>query len=198
MKILAFTDSHGSLAALKKIKKTAKEKNVDVIVCAGDISIFENNLNLLLKKLDQIGKPVLMLHGNHESEISMQVLCKGFKNITFFHRKAIKINDVLFLGYGGGGFSLKDKSFEKLTKVWKKKIKKEKIVLVTHAPPYNTKIDKILDAPCGNKSIKNFINEIKPIVAMSGHLHECNGLKQVFKKKTLIINPGPWGVVLKI
>ena len=44
MKILAFVDLHGSLNALKRLSKQIKSKKPDIIVCAGDISIFENNL----------------------------------------------------------------------------------------------------------------------------------------------------------
>ncbi|MBW3023162.1 metallophosphoesterase, partial [Candidatus Woesearchaeota archaeon] len=39
MKILAFADPHASLPALKEVEKKAKD--ADVILCAGDISIFE-------------------------------------------------------------------------------------------------------------------------------------------------------------
>jgi len=38
MKILAFVDVHGSAACLKEIEK--KSKKVDIILCAGDLTVF--------------------------------------------------------------------------------------------------------------------------------------------------------------
>ena len=50
MKILAFTDLHSSYDALKKLRNKIKKKKPDIIVCAGDISVFEQGLNHLLKQ----------------------------------------------------------------------------------------------------------------------------------------------------
>ena len=66
MKILAFVDLHENQTAWKKVKEKAKD--VDVVVCAGDISIFEHRLSHFLKELNNLKKPVMMIHGNHESD----------------------------------------------------------------------------------------------------------------------------------
>ena len=66
MEILAFVDAHGSLSALRELKK--KAARADLLVCAGDISIFEHGLVRLLYELNKINKPVLIIHGNHETE----------------------------------------------------------------------------------------------------------------------------------
>ena len=74
-------------------------------------------------------------------------------------------------------------------------IKKEnKIILVTHAPPYKTKIDEIWGEHAGNKSIRKFIEQTKPVLAVSGHLHECVGGDMI--RKTRVINPGYKGKVI--
>lgn len=201
MKLLAFVDMHGSNKALKKIKKQAKK--ADILICAGDLTIFETNLDKLLFQLDKLKKPVLIIPGNHESEASIKQLSKMFENITNIDEKSHIIEDYLFLGYGGGGFSMVDKHFIKVSKKFEKKIKKSgknpenKVILVTHAPPYKTKIDKIMGEPCGNKSIKNFILKVKPDLAISGHLHETAG-KQDKVKKTIVINPGPYGKIINL
>jgi len=203
MKILAFTDSHGSLKAIKEIKKKVKKNKVDLIICAGDMTIFGNQIETIIKEISKIKLPTLILHGNHEGIEELRNECKKYKNITFFHKKNIKLKDkegtINFLGWGGGGFSEYDKSFDKFIKKIKKDIKKnERIVLVTHAPPHCTALDEMLDGCCGNKSIKNFILKEKPILAIAGHIHENNNKKEVINKKTLVINPGPFGTVLKV
>jgi len=198
MKILAFVDMHGSLGALKKIKKQAKK--ADIIVCAGDLTIFEQGIDYFLGKLDKLNKPTLMIHGNHEDETVLKKLCSKYKNMIFLHARGYKENGYLFLGYGGGGFSMRDKGFEKLSKQFEKKIKKlgnPNVILVTHAPPYKTKIDLIMKEPCGNKSIKNFVKKVKPELVISGHLHENAG-KEDKLGNTRIINPGPYGKLISI
>ena len=66
---------------------------------------------------------------------------------------------------------------------------------MTHAPPHNTKLDKIIDGHCGNKSIRSFITKSKPDIAFSGHIHENNG-KEDKIGKTRVINPGPYGKIV--
>ncbi len=198
MKILAFVDLHGNNKALKEIKKKAKQ--ADMIACAGDISIFENGLDLLLLQINELNKPVLIIPGNHEDDKDLNELTKMFNNITDIHKKYYIKDNYLFLGYGGSGFSMVDKEFIKASKKLEKEVKKhkdKKIVLITHAPPYKTKLDDILGEPCGNKSIKNFIVKTKPSLVISGHLHE-NAEKEDKLKETRLINPGPFGKIIEI
>ncbi len=88
---------------------------------------------------------------------------------------------------------------EKKIKDFKKKMEKfEKVVLLTHAPPYNTRLDKIIEESCGNKSIRKFIKKHKKIVlAVSGHLHENAG-REDHVGSTRVVNPGPFGRVMSI
>ena len=199
MKVLAFVDMHGSLTGLKKIEKQAKK--ADLIICAGDFTIFGQNTDHFLKKFNAFNKPMLIVPGNHEDEAELQALCKKYKNINYLHAKGYKEGEFFFLGYGGGGFSMRDKAFEKLSKQFEKEIKdlgNPKTILITHAPPYKTKIDRIMDEPCGNKSIKNFIKKIQPmILVVSGHLHENAG-KEDKVGNTRVINPGPYGKLISI
>lgn len=66
MKILAFTDTHGSLLALRRIEQKVKIQNPDLLVCAGDISIFEHGIVRLMNRLDKLNRKILIIHGNHE------------------------------------------------------------------------------------------------------------------------------------
>jgi putative phosphoesterase len=196
MRILAFVDTHGNLKALDKIK--ALSKKADILVCAGDISIFENNLDGLLAKLDKLNKPVLIISGNHEDAADLSALTSFSNNLIDIDKKTYTKDKFLFLGYGGGGFSMVDKEFEKKAKKFDeilKKNKDKKIILVTHAPPYKTKLDKIMGEPCGNKSIKNFILKAKPDLVISGHLHENAGKKDKIGR-TRLLNPGPFGKIV--
>ena len=45
MKILAFTDIHESLSCRKKVEALMKNHNPEVVVCAGDFTVFEQHFN---------------------------------------------------------------------------------------------------------------------------------------------------------
>src|SRR3989338_3526465 len=138
MKLIAFTDIHLSSLALKKLKEKISRHKPDLLVCAGDISIFENDIDFILKKLDRLGKKIL-----------------------FIHRSYYKTNNHLFLGYGGSGFALIEPGFYRIGEAFSKIIKKnknKKIIFITHAPPYGTKLDLIVTSHCGNKTIRNFVS----------------------------------------
>lgn len=201
MKLLVFSDTHGSLAAFKRIEKKIKLQNPDLLVCAGDISIFEHGIGVILRKLNGLGKKIIMIHGNHEDDSTFRKYSKIFRNIIFIHKNYYIENNLLFLGFGGGGFSITDREFEKIAKTRFKKIIKEnqdkKIILVTHAPPYGTKLDRLGRNHAGNKSFRHFIEKYNIDLAVSGHLHENFG-KEDKIKNTKLINPGPFGKIIEI
>jgi len=201
MKILVFTDTHGSKAALKRIEQKTKAQNPDLIVCAGDLTLFEQGIGSIFRRLNKLNKQIIIIHGNHEDSSTIIKCSRSFKNIVFIHKKHFIKNDALFLGYGGGGFSMIDKGFEKTTKNKFKKIIKnnqdKKIILITHAPPYRTNLDRIRREHCGSKSIRKFIEDNKIDLVICGHLHENFG-KEDKIKNTKIINPGMFGKIVEI
>lgn len=198
MKIFAFVDMHGSLKAMRKIKKKIKKHKPDVLVCAGDISIFGQNLDFLVHTFSRFKIPLFIVHGNHESVSEMNKSASLAKNVHFIHEKTFRYGDVMFMGYGGGGFSIVDKHFLKVAKKFDKKIKKNgKTVLITHGPPYKTRLDKIMDSYCGNKSYTNFIKKSKLSLVICGHIHENAG-REDHLGGTRMVNPGPYGKIIRI
>ena len=198
MKLLAFTDVHGSTLALRRIEQKTKIQKPDLLVCAGDISIFEHGIVGIIRRLNKLNHKILIIHGNHEREDIFIKFSRLFKNVVSVHKKYYIQDNVLFLGYGGGGFSVVDKEFESLTKKFKEIIKSnenKRIILITHAPPYKTKVDRLVEGHCGNKSIRNFVEKNKVDLLICGHLHENFG-KEDKIKNTKVINPGPFGKIL--
>lgn len=198
MKILAFVDVHNKLNALKKIKEKAKKEKPDLLICAGDISIFENGLEYMISEVNGLGIPALFVHGNHETQTRIAKACSLFKNTIYVHDKVFIKENFGFFGYGGGGFSVVDEGFMKSVKRHTAGLNKtKKIILITHAPPYGSRVDKLHGDYCGNKSITRFIKEYNPKLAICGHLHENKG-KEDFIGKTKVVNPGPEGKIINI
>lgn len=198
MKFLTFTDLHEDKAVLKELVKRASQPDIDFIVCGGDISTFGRGLTLVFKSFDALKKPFYVIPGNHEegSEILTRALV-GFSNCHNFDRLAIKIGEYVFLGYGGGGFSVQSEEFRKLARQWYGKYKEEKIIFVTHGPPFGTALDLMGQKHVGNKDFRRFIDRIKPKIAISGHLHEAVG-KMDTLGKTKLLNPGWEGMVVEV
>ena len=54
----------------------------------------------------------MLIPGNHETADILKRNTKNLNNIIFFHKAIYQLNDYLFIGYGGGGFSEEDKNFD--------------------------------------------------------------------------------------
>lgn len=198
MKILAFSDMHGDLKSLNKLED--KLKDADLVVCGGDFTIFENHIEKLMEIFGKFNKDFLIIHGNHESEQAISYFCKNSTNLVFLHDNYFVKDDVLFLGWGGGGFNDVSKEFEKNMDKFKAIINAHKdkaAVLVTHAPPYYTAVDEISGVHCGNKSISNFVLENDIDLVLCGHLHE-NENKHDKLGKSIVVNPGRDGTIVEI
>ncbi len=203
MRTFIFTDLHGEHHAQRAVEK--KSKKAELIVFTGDLTVFEHNLKKLVFWLHKLGgkRDVLVLHGNHESEHRLKLECSKYNNLIFLHKSFFEKDGVLFAGYGGGGFSLRDHEFErfskKITAKMKGKNKDTKLVLLLHGPPYGNKTDLIYGDHAGNKSYTEFIRHSKPApsVVVCGHLHENNGVSDKIGKVP-VINPGPAGKILNM
>ena len=197
MKILAFVDLHGDKKSLERLKEKAKKEKVEMIIAAGDLSIFGRDLEKILAELNKLNKVVLVITGNHESTKEMEKACSLFENIIFIDGRVCSVEDYIFLGYGGGGFANFDKQFREASKVFKKKMPGKKSMLILHGPPYGTKLDKIHGGHVGNKDSTKFIKDSQPDYVICGHLHDNAG-KEDKIGKTPIINPGWEGKIIEL
>ncbi|MBI2124732.1 metallophosphoesterase [Candidatus Pacearchaeota archaeon] len=201
MKLLIFTDTHGSSIALRRIEHKVISETPDILVCAGDISIFEHGIGSIFRRLNKMHKKIIIVHGNHEDAATYLKYSKILKNIIFIHKKHHIEGNLLFLGYGGGGFAKNDREFEHLAKTRFndaiKNNKDKRIILITHGPPYRTRVDKLGRNYAGNKSFRNFIEKHKIDLHVCGHLHENFGKEDKIKNMR-IINPGPYGKIVEV
>lgn len=202
LRVLAFSDLHGDEKDLKLLGK--KAKNADVVVCAGDFTVFEHNILRIMRKLDALGKPVMLVNGNHEEPFLVAEICSKLRNVKFVHRRVhlcSEFPEYAFVGHGGEGFDHTSEDFERFAATAIKKVKQlkkqgKRIVFVTHQPPHNTRLDYIW-AHHGNKSYTKFVKKVQPVLHVCGHLHETQGKKDRIGK-TLVINPGPKGKVVEV
>jgi Icc-related predicted phosphoesterase len=63
------------------------------------------------------------------------------------------------------------------------------VILLTHAPPFDTKADELPDGThVGSQGVKKPIHEFQPDINICGHIHEACSIDKV--GKTTIANPG--------
>jgi len=202
-KIFAAGDIHGDTGLVKKLAKKAKKENVDLIILAGDLTFFENNIQNLVGPFTELKKPVLLLHGNHESIATIDFLSAIYapeaKNLHGY--SLITKDNIGIFGAGGADFGINPMSekdfFKTLEKAYKglkgKKIKKK--IMVTHMHPFQSKAE--FSGFEGSKSIKKAINLFKPDIMISGHIHEAEGIEDKIGK-TKIIQIGKKGKIIEI
>ncbi|HLC58333.1 MAG TPA: metallophosphoesterase [Candidatus Nanoarchaeia archaeon] len=198
MKLLAFTDIHLNKKALQSIKEKAIKEKPDFLVSSGDLSFFNQGLNEVLNFLDKLNIPTFLIPSNHDDPQDLDLLCKKSKNLINLHLKKHEYKNYLFFGYGNEGYSSTDEEFEPIIRKFKKEFDKtKKLIFITHAPIYNTKLDKLSIGHKGNKTTRKFIEELQPQLTICGHFHQTFK-KQDKIKNSLIVNPGPDGMILEL
>lgn len=196
LRILAVADFHGLPDADVNLLKFL-ERGYDCLVLIGDLTNFGpiSAAEDILTKAEAAGLPTLAVPGNCDPKSILEVLDKHSVNL---HSKLTKIDDVTFVGLGGSNLTPFNTPFE-LTEA---EIKEElddltqtldqNFMLVTHAPPYDTQVDRTDSGMhVGSKSIRQFIEEKQPIAALCGHVHEARNTDKL--GRTLIVNPGSIG-----
>ena len=201
MKLLIISDIHNDVENIVGLTRKASKLDFDVIICPGDITDYnvpegfsqKDIAKIIIENLKSLGKPVLMLPGNLDTYEVIEVLEKEGVSL---HGKGRIIDDYGFYGYGGAKTPFKtplEPSEEELKTMLEKayeEVKDAKYkIQVTHAPPYNTLVDKIsAGLHVGSKVVREFIVEKKPILAISAHIHEARGIDKI--NDTVLINSG--------
>jgi uncharacterized protein len=108
------------------------------------------------------------------------------------HLKKVRLGRFVLGGMGGSNPTIFDTpneySEEDITALLRPVMEKD-MILVLHCPPFGT-----LDVPfsgkhVGSVSIARLVEEFKPRIVLSGHIHEDRGI--VLKDGVTFMNPGP-------
>ena len=194
LRILAVADFHGNSSAESILSKFLT-KGFDCLVLIGDLTNFgpPEVAESILELVKRSGIPCLAVPGNCDPKSILKVLDKYDMNL---HGKCEKMGEATFVGLGGSNLTPFHTPFELNEVEIKEELAaascetSEKLVLVTHAPPFGTKVDMIQEGThVGSKSIRQYIEQNQPLVTLCGHVHEARDVDQL--GRTLIVNPGP-------
>lgn len=197
MKFLTFVDIHEDQQVLKELVKRAAKDDIDFVLCAGDFTTWGRGAVRFLKEFEKTGKKLYLIPGNHEEREGLLDIVAEFPKAVNLHKNSVRIDGYVFLGYGGGGFAQEDAQFRKLAREWYGKYKGQKIVLVTHGPPFGTTLDLLGNHHVGSIDYRQWIERLQPKLVIAGHLHETAGATDMIGK-TRLVNPGWEGVVIEL
>jgi Icc-related predicted phosphoesterase len=184
MKLLILSDIHGCIKPIPSLSNVAKD--CDAILLAGDITNFggAEQAGSILSALNAFGKPVLGVPGNCDLPQVEDVLKQQGGSLI---HDPIEMDGVVF-----AGFSYEASSGAALPQNVMSQIPSQKpLILVTHQPAWGTDVDlQGATRHKGSRSVRSFIEDFQPLLAVSGHIHEARGMDQV--GSTLLVNPGPF------
>jgi len=196
MKIIAFTDIHGSY---KRVDKILAKVSAGVVVIGGDITTVGTpaEVERAIEGWKKFNHPLLAVAGNMDSPEIDGVLESAGVSVN---GRGVKIGDVGFFGVSASPFSplqtryeISEEETAQRIEAGYRTVRGSKVkVFVPHAPPHGTKVDKVfMGAHVGSKSVRDFIEREQPDVVICGHIHEARGQDVIGRSK--IVNCGPAG-----
>jgi Icc-related predicted phosphoesterase len=173
---LIFSDIHNDAHALEKLM----DIDADYYFAAGDLVSWARGLDKMGDLMRHRGGQVYVLPGNHESERDIAGFCDrhGFVN---FHGGTFEVDGVHIAGLGYSsptpfntpGEYTEDELASRLLPFAGLK----PLVLICHAPPLDTALDRIREGlHAGSRAIREFIETHQPEYFFCGHIHEAEGV----------------------
>jgi len=196
MKIVSFGDVHMATRNLGRMAEVLRD--TDLIIVSGDLTNF-GGIDDARKVLDDVRQAcphVLALPGNLDRrEVTPFLEAEG---ITL-HGKGVAVDGIGIFGCGGSNITpfntptelTEDEIYETLRRGHAVVRDRRPLLMVCHTPPYETNCDRILGGKAvGSTSARRFIEEVKPDLCISGHIHESAATDAI--GPTTIINAGPF------
>ncbi len=196
MKIISFGDVHMATGNLTRMGEVFRD--TDLIIVSGDLTNF-GGVRDARKVLDDVRgacSRVLALPGNLDHrEVTPFLESEG----VALHGKGIVVDGVGIFGCGGSNITpfntptelTEDEIYETLKEGHAAVQGCRPLLMVCHTPPFQTKCDRIIGGkPVGSIAARRFIEEIKPDLCISGHIHESAATDVI--GATTIINAGPF------
>lgn len=201
MRVLALSDVHGNWRVLKEVMD---REDCDVVLIAGDLSDYSGSVERVIEVISDFVKnsniAVYSVLGNIDSPQLLTTL-SNVRTLKLLHGSVINYLNYLIIGFSGGlrspfhtNFELSDSEYRsligKVIKTLHQTSMNKHLILLTHTPPYNTKVDLTYSGlHVGSEALREFIESYKPRLTICGHIHEGRGVDSI--GNSLILNPGP-------
>jgi Icc-related predicted phosphoesterase len=196
MKIVSFGDVHMATRNLARMGEVLAD--TDLIIVSGDLTNF-GGVDDARKVVDEVRRAcprVLALAGNlDQPEVFPWLEEEGIS----LHGRGIVLDGVGIFGCGGSNVTpfrtpsefTEEEIAETLRRGYEQVRAVRPLLMVCHTPPYDTKCDRLMSGkPVGSPAARKFIEEVKPDVCISGHIHESAATDRI--GPTVVLNAGPF------
>ncbi len=195
MRLLCITDIHGAREPFNDILDR-EAANADVIILGGDITNFgtPHDAEWFLERAKQTNKPVLAVAGNCDSPQIDRFLVETGVSVSGYGRV---IGEVGFVGvsaapiWHGTMYEFTEEEIGLLLRTAVDQVGNvARCVVVSHAPPRDTNVDKVRSgAHVGSTAVREFAEKNKPDLIVCGHIHEARGTDRI--ENSIVVNCGP-------
>ena len=197
MKLLIFSDIHNDWKTLERLL----EVEADYYIAAGDQVTWAKGIERCGEILQTRGDKMYVLPGNHESAEQVAGMCARY-GLHNFHERHVQIGKWYV---GGLGYSSPtpfntpgEYSETQIADRLQRFAELDPLVLVCHAPPYDTALDQIRPGlHAGSTAVRDFIQKYEPRYFFCGHIHEAEGVS-IELGKTHARNVGKTGYLLQL
>ena len=197
MRIIAFTDIHGSYKKVESV--LAKDSDFDAVVIGGDLTTHGtvSEARAAILGFQKFARPVFVIAGNMDLPAFDKLYADLGVNIN---ATGIVLNDVGFFGISGSPFTPMHTPYEipedeirkRAEAGWAEVQTAHRKVFIPHAPPSGTKLDRIfLGKHVGSTAIREFVEHRQPDILICGHIHESRGTDILGRTK--MVNCGAAG-----
>lgn len=196
-KLLLFSDIHSDWKTLERILSV----EADFYISAGDQVSWARGLERAGEILQSRGDKVWVLPGNHESASQVAALCQRF-GLNDLHERVFDVGrwKVAGLGYSSPTpFATPGEySEEQIAQRLEKFAGLSPLVLVCHAPPFQTELDQVRPGlHAGSQSVRAFLEREQPEHFFCGHIHEAEG-REIAIGRTRARNVGKKAFLLEL
>ncbi len=207
LRLLCFSDLHLDVSAAKRLAGLGLVSNVDFLVSSGDLALDGRHDPALYRAFDWAARPVLAVPGNHDGDepyrsVIQQASWMDLDGSIHVHEEwALAGWGIRYLDPGWSGPDAHAQEDDSLLGLILQRLEShppERVVLVTHLPPFGTLASR--DAKLverGNVQLRRWIDQFQPAAVLCGHVHHREAVVEQLGR-TVIVNAGPHGHVLAL
>ena len=188
MKFLVITDLHQNTDMIPRFNELIGEKGAEFVLFLGDVTDFGTG-EQAADIISRIDSKVYAIPGNCDP----LDLPEKIRDVAVdMHGNAADIGGYRLVGLGGSNITIFHTAFELEEDALYDGLRRnacEGMILMTHAPSFGILDEIPSGANVGSPAIKRIVDEFRPILALSGHIHEAIGCKVI--DGTTFVNPGP-------
>jgi Icc-related predicted phosphoesterase len=196
MKIISIGDVHMATRNLARMGEVMRD--TDLVIISGDLTNFggPDDARKVIADVRAACQNVLAVPGNLDRrEVFPMLEDEGIA----LHGKGMVVDGIGIFGCGGSNITpfntpselSEEEIHEALMRGYEQVRDVRPLLMVCHTPPLETKCDRIMNGKAvGSPAARKFIEQVRPDVCISGHIHESAGVDSI--GPTVVLNAGPF------